>query len=237
MTPAAAQSEPEVRAVGLVKRFGDREALAGIDLEIPRGRCTSLFGANGSGKTTLVKLVSTLIRPTGGTLEVGGQPLPKRADRVRPRIGVVLDRPFLPSALPLQDGLRYFAELYRVPDAALRIDRWLDRVGLTWRRRDPVRTFSRGMGQRASLVTALLAEPEILLLDEPFTALDPNGCDLVESVIRESIECGRTVLLVTHDLERGHRLADRLVVFRAGRIAVEGTPTEISVDALREALQ
>lgn len=227
----------EVRAVGLVKKFGDREALAGVDVTVPRGVCTALFGANGSGKTTFVKLVSTLIRPTEGTLEVGGEPLPRRAARVRSRIGLVLDRPFLPADLPLEDGLGYFAELHGLRDARAAIDTWIDRVGLTWRRRDPIRTFSRGMAQRASLATALLPDPELLLLDEPFTALDPSGCELVESLIQESVAKRRSVLLVTHDLERGYRMAEQIIVFRAGQVLLAGDKSTVSFEDLCEALR
>jgi len=225
-----------VRAQGLGKRFGDRDALVALDLEIPVGGCFGLFGHNGSGKTTFLKLVSGLLKPTRGTLEVLGFRIPKQAERARRQLGVLLDHHLLPPDFPLGEGLRYLADLYGLENPGPRIVDLLDRVGLSWRRRDPLRTFSRGMGQRASLACALLPDPDLIILDEPFTGLDPKGCDLVSEVVREHVNRGKTALLVTHELARGLDLADEVVVLDRGQEARRGPATSITVENLREVM-
>ncbi|MEE8143555.1 MAG: ABC transporter ATP-binding protein, partial [Planctomycetota bacterium] len=191
-------------------------------LSIPSGICFGIFGPNGSGKTTFLKIVATLVRPTSGTVEVAGTTLPRNARKVRAQTGVVLHHPLLPRNFTLLEGLRYYADLYQIDNPEPRIHELLERMGLTWRRRDPVATFSRGMAQSASLACALLSEPPLLLLDEPFSGLDQRGCDLVEEVIQEYRKAQRTVLLVTHELERGERLADEVVVLDQGRVVFRG---------------
>ncbi|MFQ5654480.1 MAG: ATP-binding cassette domain-containing protein, partial [Planctomycetota bacterium] len=158
--------------------------------------------------------------------------LPQEAQMVRARIGVLLDRPFIPREFSLWEGLCYSADLHGVDNPAERILELLDRFRLTWRRRDPVRTFSRGMAQRASLACALLSEPQILILDEPFSGLDPAGCAIVEEAIAETRAAGGTVLLVTHDLERGARLCDEVVVIDRGRLAFRGSGGRWSLEDL-----
>jgi len=213
-----------LRVHSVWKRFGARDALAGVSLEAPRGACFALLGHNGSGKTTLLRILSTLWQPTEGDIEVLGYSLAKDASEIRARIGVVLDRHLLPRDFSLRDGLRMYADLHAVPDAAARIETLATRLGLARRLRDPVRTFSRGMGQRASICRALLHDPEVLLLDEPFTGLDAAALDVTESVIEEIKAAGRTVVLVTHDLERAARLATHAVVLSNGRKVFEGDP-------------
>jgi heme exporter protein A len=220
-TPGAA-----LRVSSVWKRFGSRDALAGVSLEAPRGSCLALLGHNGSGKTTLLRILSTLWQPTEGDVEVLGYSLEKESSEVRARIGVVLDRHLLPREFSLRDGLRMYADLHAVPDAAARIEALAERLGLARRLRDPVRTFSRGMGQRASICRALLHDPEMLLLDEPFTGLDAAALAVTESVIEEIKQDGRTVVLVTHDLERAARLATHAVVLSNGRKVFEGDPVE-----------
>lgn len=206
-----------VRARGLSRRFGEREALLGLDLDIPRGVCHAVLGSNGSGKTTFLRLVAGLIRPTAGELSVCGLPLPNSGSAVRARLGALFDAPLVPRHFTLSEALAYTADLRGGGIPAARAEALLERVGLVWRRRDPLRTFSRGMAQRASLACALLGEPEVLLLDEPFTGLDAAGSALVESMIREAVAAGRTVLLVTHELRRAERLADAATWLDRGR--------------------
>lgn len=214
-----------IRARGLVKRYGARAALAGLDLEVPEGCCFALFGANGSGKTTLVRLVATLIRASAGELEVLGERLPAGATAVRSRLGALLDQPLLPWELSLGEGLRLHADLHGVPSPAARVEEVASRMGLFWRLRDPVRSLSRGMAQRAAVARAILHDPELLLLDEPFNGLDPEGCGAVEAVVKALVGRGGTVLLVTHDRARGARLADRSALLRDGALAAEDAPT------------
>lgn len=228
MSPAL--SDPVVTVSKLTKRFGDRDALAAIDLEIPRGVCFGLFGPNGSGKTTLLKIIATLIRKTDGEVTVAGCSLSKETLAIRRKFGILLDRPLLPLEFTLLEALRYHAALHQVPDPTARIDALIEKSGLQWRTRDPVRTFSRGMAQRVSLLCALLPEPEVLILDEPFNGLDRHGGELVEEAIAIQKDAGRTVILVTHDLERGARLCDEVVVLDRGRVAFRGTGDQWSLE-------
>jgi ABC-type multidrug transport system ATPase subunit len=220
VSPAAAVAAPAslaVRARGLSRRYGEREALLDLDLEVPRGVCHALLGPNGSGKTTFLRLVAGLLRPTGGELSVCGHALPREGRAVRARLGALFDAPLVPRHLTLSEALAYSADLRGGGIPAVRAEALLARIGLLWRRRDPLRTFSRGMAQRANLACALLGEPELLLLDEPFTGLDAEGSALVEAVIREAVAAGRTVLLVTHELRRAERLADAATWLDRGR--------------------
>lgn len=213
------------------KRFGSRDALAAVSFDVARGACTALLGPNGSGKTTALRILATLSAPSEGSAEIAGLPLTTADAGIRERIGVVFASPFLPRDFTLSEGLRYYADLYGVPDPAARVEVLARRVGLQSRLRDPVRTFSRGMGQRASIARALLHAPEILLFDEPFTALDAAGCAMVGDVVREQLAGGGTVLLVSHDLERAATLADHAVVLERGRKVFDGDPQEAAVRA------
>ncbi len=221
-----ADHPPAVRVTGLWKRYAGREALREVSLEVPQGSCLSIFGPNGSGKTTLLRILATLSLPSEGRVEVAGQVLPAGAQAARARIGVVLDDHLLPRDLRLSEALRFYAELYGVPRPMDRIEELAGRVGLAWRLRDPVRTFSRGMAQRAGLVRAFLHDPEVLLLDEPFNGLDLAACRVLEDMIAEAKGRGRTVLLVTHDVERGLAAADRAAVMDRGRLVYLGLAAE-----------
>ena len=237
MSDSAADSgRAAARVEALSKRYGDRDALSEVDLEIATGQCFGLFGHNGSGKTTLLKILAGLIQPTSGHASVAGFELPKQAASVRRATSVLLDAPFIPRDFTLREGLHYYADLYSQGVSNEAIDEVAERVGLAWRLRDPIRTFSRGMGQRASLACVLLTTPEVLILDEPFTGLDREGCGLVERIIGETVESGRTVILVTHELERGARLCRDVAVLRQGRLVLSGGEGEWSDDQLVEAL-
>ena len=233
----AAAAEPAVVVSKLTKRFGDREALAAIDLEIPAAGCFGLFGPNGSGKTTLLKIASTLMRKSDGAIRVAGHELPKGALAVRSALGILLDRPLVPMDFSLSEALHYQAALYQLANPKERIEKLIERVGLVWRTRDPIRTFSRGMGQRVSLLCALLPQPEILILDEPFTGLDRRGCELVEEAIAEQKERGKCVILVTHDLERGERLCDDIAVLDRGKVAFHAKAGEWELSDLTAVYQ
>ncbi len=220
---------------GVWKRFGGRDALSNVTLSAPLGSCLALLGHNGSGKTTLLRMLATLATPTEGDVTVLGMSLRDDVRALRSRIGVVLDRHLLPRDFPLGDALRMYAGLYGVQDAADRVEELATRLGLGRRLDDPVRTFSRGMGQRASICRALLHDPELLLLDEPFTGLDARAMDVTDEVIRATIAAGRSVVLVTHDLERAARLATHAAVLADGRVVFQGDPAEAAAAAARGA--
>lgn len=216
-----------IRVHRVHKRFGSRDALAGVSLDVPPGSCVAVLGRNGSGKTTLVRILATISVATEGDVSIAGHALPRDDAAARAKIGAVLDHAFLPRDLRLEEGLRFYAEVYGVPDPAERVRSLADRFGLGTRLADPVRTLSRGMTQRAALCRALLHDPPVLLLDEPSNAIDAEGCRLLVRVIRESVAAGRAVLLVTHDLPLAAEAADRAVFLRKGRVAGEGAVREM----------
>ncbi len=206
-----------IEVAGLVKTFGLRPVLSGLDLTIARSECLALLGPNGSGKTTLLRILSALSRPTAGRVTIGGWRLPDESAAVRAHLGVVGHMPLLYAELTAEENLRFFAQLYRVNTE--RVDAVLERVGLTRRAHDRVGAFSRGMQQRLSIARALLHEPEVWLLDEPHTGLDVVGASLLDDLIAELRAAGRTLILTTHDFDRALALSDRVAILSRGKIA------------------
>ncbi|MGD9696461.1 MAG: heme ABC exporter ATP-binding protein CcmA [Thermoleophilia bacterium] len=202
--------------MGLVKRFGERRAVAGVDIELREGEILAVLGPNGAGKSTLLRMLATLLRTEEGTLEVCGDALPEGATAARAQIGYLGHDPLVYLDLTARQNLELYADLYGLDDVRVRVDDALDRVGLLARSFDHVRTFSRGMAQRLGLARALLHEPRLLLLDEPHAGLDAAGAHLLDQVLAQRPQ-GRGVVLVTHDVDRGVALADRVLVLRAGR--------------------
>lgn len=206
----------------LWKKYGYRNALSGIDLEISAGECLAILGPNGAGKSTLLRVLATRSSPTSGRVSVLGQDVSKRATQLREKIGVVFHEPCLRHDLSLIQNLQFFAGLYpncRVDERALSL---IETVGLADRQHDPVRDFSRGMMQRATLVRSLLHDPSIWLLDEPFTGLDPEGQRMLETLLVEEHQSGRTIVFVSHDVDQSLRVAKRVVVIDDGELRAEG---------------
>jgi heme exporter protein A len=221
-----------VRASGLVKRFGDRRAVDGVDVTLAAGECLAVLGPNGAGKSTLLRMLATLLRPDAGELAVCGHALPDAAGRARAEIGYLGHDPLVYLDLTARQNLELFADLYGLPDARRRVDDALDRVGLLARSFDLVRTFSRGMAQRLGLARALLHEPRLLLLDEPYAGLDAAGAHLLDAVLADASR-DRGVVIVTHEVERGVALAGRLLVLRAGRTVLSEPTGEVDGSAFR----
>jgi heme exporter protein A len=217
---------------GLVRRFGEREALAGVDARLAAGESLAVFGPNGAGKTTLLRVLAGLLRPHAGSVRLLGHELPDDAWAVRGRIGFASHEPLLYRELSGRENLDLYARLYRVPNGNERIAELLAATDMTSRADEPVRTLSRGMVQRLALVRAVLHRPEVLLLDEPRAGLDPDAEELVEPLIGRG--CGLTRVLVTHDLERGLAEADRVLGLRDGRAVFTASAEEVSADQLRE---
>lgn len=208
----------ETRA--LTKNFGLKPVLRGVDLRLEPGEFAALMGPNGAGKTTLLRILATLARPTFGAVRVAGFALPAQAEQVRRRLGVIAHQPLLYADLTAEENLRFYARMYGVNDPR-RLGALLERVGLAARRRDLVRVFSRGMQQRLAIARGLLHDPEIVLLDEPYTGLDPDGAALLDEVVRELAARGCTLLMVTHDLAHGFALAGRSLILARGRIEAD----------------
>jgi ABC-2 type transport system ATP-binding protein len=211
-----------VVASALVVRYGRHEALAGVDLTMPRGRLTALLGPNGAGKTTFVECVVGLRSPTEGGLEVLGRPPTDPA--LRTRVGVMLQDGGLPLAAPAGQVLAHVAAMHARPRDRAEL---VERLGLGALLRRPVRRLSGGERQRLSLATALVGRPQVLLLDEPTAGLDPQARVAVRDLVRELRDEGTTILLTTHRTEEAAELADHVVVLDAGRVRAAGTPGEL----------
>ncbi len=219
---------------GLVKSFGHKDVLKGIDLEVADGQFLTLVGPNGAGKTTLIRILSTLSKATAGTVLMDGFDLADESVDIRRRIGLVSHQTLLYGDLTPDENLRFYGRMYDVPDLEDRIGVVLQQVGLKGRRHDPVRTFSRGMQQRLAIARAILHQPSVLLLDEPDTGLDQHAAEMLHALLATVGTKGRTVLMTTHNLERGLSMGDRVAILTRGRIAYEADKSTLGVEDFRE---
>jgi len=217
----------ETRA--LTKNFGLKPVLRGVDLDVAPGEFVVLFGPNGAGKTTLLRILATLSKPSFGRAAVAGFPLPAGAGEVRRRLGVVSHHTLIYGDLTAEENLRFYARMYGVPSPGKRIAEVLRQVGLSARRRDLARTFSRGMQQRLAIGRAVLHDPEVMLFDEPYTGLDQDASAMLDGVLREVAARGRTVLMTTHDLARGLAVADRVLILSRGVVAFSAKAREVEL--------
>jgi heme exporter protein A len=208
------------RLVDVSKRYGARWALARLSLDLPAGRAVLLTGENGAGKTTLLKVLATSIRPTFGTVNLFGVEAADHLDEVRAKVGLLTHQSHLYFDLTGRENLELTARLSSRPTSL--VPALLDRCGMTAHADRPARIYSAGMKQRLALARTLLREPRLVLLDEPFSALDPSGVALMESVVRELVAGGATVVLSTHDVERGRALCDEHVELADGRLVRQG---------------
>jgi len=216
---------------GLTKNYGLNPVLRGLTLHVQPGEFVTLVGPNGAGKSTLLRIVATLLKPTAGQVKVGGWSLPKYGNKVRRHIGLVSHQALLYGDLTAAENLLFFARLYQLDHVEDRVAAALKEVGLMARQRDAVRTFSRGMLQRLTIARATLHEPDVLLLDEPYTGLDQDASRLLDNLLQREKENGRTILMITHDLVHGLNVCDRVAILSRGKIAEEltsedTTPTE-----------
>jgi heme exporter protein A len=221
-----------VEVEGLTKDWGHTAVLRGVNLRVASNSCVTILGPNGAGKTTLLRILATLSRPSGGRVRVDGLDLQDAAQAVRQRIGFVSHQTFLYGELSCLENLRFYGRMYGVRDLENRTDELLEQFGLADRREDPVRTLSRGMQQRLSLTRALLHRPEILLLDEPYASLDQHGADALMNSVGELRARGCTILLTTHDWQRGAQMADQVALLVAGKIVYEERGQTLSWEQL-----
>ena len=211
----------------LVKRFGLKTVLRGLDFEVQPGEFVALLGPNGAGKTTFLRVLASLSRPSLGEVQVAGYRLPHEAAQVRARLGVVSHLPLLYGDLTAEENLRFYAQMYNIEDAESRITEVLQMVGLENRRRDLVRTYSRGMQQRLAIGRAVLHDPEVMLFDEPYTGLDQDASSMLDDVLKTVAVQGRTVVMTSHDLARAEELATRFDVLSRGVIAASATDRQL----------
>jgi heme ABC exporter ATP-binding subunit CcmA len=213
------------------KQFGFTYAIRNISLQVRRGEFVALFGSNGAGKTTFLKVAATLMRPTKGTLVIEGFDITKNPEKARSRIGFLSHNTFVYRDLSPLENLKFFCRLYGVPDSEERLLAILDRVDLKRRAADPVRSFSRGMQQRVGIARALLHEPSLILLDEPYTGLDARAAQTLNTFLDDAVRAGKTVILTSHDLEQGLRSATRAVILDRGSVVHDGPSADPAVRA------
>lgn len=221
---------------GLVKTFDLRPALRKIDLEVHRGEFLALLGPNGSGKSTLLRLLAGLSKPTAGTIKVGGWELPREAAAVRAQLGLVSHKSLLYENLTARENLLFYAAMYKLSrqTAAERADHLLRQVNLHKRANSLVREFSRGMQQRLSIVRAMLHNPDVLLLDEPYTGLDQDATRTLDDLLRAASDDGHTIIMTTHALEHAAALTNRAVILSRGTIAYEAPMHDLRAAGITE---
>jgi ABC-2 type transport system ATP-binding protein len=217
---------PAIQTVGLGKRFGARTALDSVDLEVPRGVAFGFLGANGAGKTTLIRLLLGLAEPTSGSMRVLGRSLGGDRAAALARVGAIVEEPRFHPHLSGRENLRAHAAA-RSAGCAERIDAVLERVGLASRADDRVKAYSLGMRQRLGVARCLLADPELLILDEPMNGLDPAGILEFRRLIREFVGEGRTVLLSSHLLDEVEKTCDVAAIVDQGSVVAQGTIHEL----------
>ena len=217
-----ADAAPPIRARDLARAFAGVPVVAGVDLTIAAGEALVLLGPNGAGKTTLLRMLALLVRPTAGELALFGTDGREAPPALRRRIGYAAHESLCYPDLTAAENLAFYARLFGVDGAAARVAALLAWAGLEGTGRRPVRTFSRGMAQRLALARALLHEPDLLLLDEPWSALDPAAADGLTERLVALRDGGRTIVLTTHDVARAAPLATRAAVLARGRIAWTG---------------
>jgi ABC-2 type transport system ATP-binding protein len=230
---------PIVESRALSKRFGNVEALTGLDLVVEPGHVVALLGPNGAGKTTFVRSVATLIRPDSGTLRVGGYDVATQAAQVRALIGLAGQYAAVEGAMTGRENLELVARLYGQSrrQARANADATLARLGLTDAATRLARTYSGGMRRKLDLGASLVGSPRLLLLDEPTTGLDPGSRIDLWDTIRELVEHGTDVLLTTQYLDEADQLADRIVIIDHGSVIADGTPHDLKSLAGRDVVE
>jgi ABC-2 type transport system ATP-binding protein len=226
---------PAVKTSGLTKLFGDRKALDGVDLEVPRGVAFGFLGPNGAGKTTIIRLLLGLAWPSSGSIAVLGRPLPQGRREALARVGAIIDEPRFHLHLTGRENLEMNAAA-RGASAQGRIPAALDRVGLTARAKEQVGSYSLGMRQRLGVARCLLADPQLLILDEPMNGLDPAGMLEFRQLMRALVDEGRTVFLSSHLLDEVQRSCDFAAIVDRGRVVKQGAIGALAPSAHRIAV-
>jgi lipooligosaccharide transport system ATP-binding protein len=223
-----------IEARALEKRFGDRHAVAGLDLNVPQGTCYGVLGPNGAGKTTTLRMVYGVTRPSAGAMKVFGLDVTTHGRAVRARLGVTLQDNVLIESLTPVENLRVFGRfhLLREPELSVRVARLIDELDLGSHRDVPAGKLSGGFKRRMAIAMALLGEPELLILDEPTTGLDPAVRITLWNTVRELRRRGTTVLLTTHYMDEAQRLCDRVLIMSQGKAVVEGAPEALVKERL-----
>jgi lipooligosaccharide transport system ATP-binding protein len=229
MTIVSETASTVVTAQGLTKRYGTFVAVDGIDFAIPRGKCFGFLGPNGAGKTTSLRMMLGLTPMSGGLVTALGLPVPERARELRARVGVVPQLDNLDPDFTVAENLAVYASYFSLPreETGRRIERLLEFAALRDRGGSKTETLSGGMKRRLTIARALINEPELLVLDEPTTGLDPQARHVIWGRLSDLRERGTTLILTTHYMEEAERLCDELVIMDNGRILDQGSPREL----------
>ncbi len=223
-------NERVIHARGIVKKFGFKTVLRKIDLSLNRGDFLALFGPNGAGKTTFIQILCSLMRPTSGEVCVLGYDTRYDREALCRTIGVVSHNPFLYDNLTALENLKFFGKMYEVPELEDRVEELLVSVGLIEYINDPVQTFSRGMRQRLSVARAIIHDPAILFLDEPYTGLDPHGMEDLKQILKRFHGQGKTIIMTSHDLPKGLELCNQAAILKSGTLIYLGDISTINRD-------
>ena len=230
---AAPASSPAIEAIGLTRTFGRRVALRELSFQVRDGECLALFGPNGAGKTTLLRVLAGLLRPTRGKARVAGVDLPGGGES-RAVVGLISHQTMLYAALTALENVEFSARLYGVPSPTEAARRALERMRLAERADSPVRSLSRGMQQRVSIARAIVHDPRVVLLDEPYTGLDEAGAGALSDALLSLRSAGAALVLVTHHLSEGLALATHTAIMRDGQFVQHEARGTVAVEAYRD---
>jgi ABC-2 type transport system ATP-binding protein len=227
-----------IRLNHLTKRYGKFTAVDGIDLVVPNGELFGFLGPNGAGKTTTFRMIAGILRPTSGTIEIGGIDINRRPLEAKARLGFIPDRPFVYDKLTGGEFLRFAAALYgqQGPAVERRIDELLELFELSRWKDELTETYSHGMRQKLIISGALVHRPEVIVVDEPMVGLDPKSARLLKDLFRQFVGRGGTVLMSTHTLEVAETMCDRIAIVHRGKIVAQGTMTELQEQTASEDL-
>jgi ABC-2 type transport system ATP-binding protein len=227
-----------IRLAHLTKRYGKFTAVDGIDLVVPSGELFGFLGPNGAGKTTTFRMIAGILRPTSGSVEIGGIDISRRPLEAKARLGFIPDRPFVYDKLTGGEFLRFAAALYgqQGPMVERRIDELLELFDLSRWKDELTESYSHGMRQKLIISGALVHRPEVIVVDEPMVGLDPRSARLLKDLFRQFVDRGGTVLMSTHTLEVAETMCDRIAIIHGGRIAVHGTMAEVQEQTASEDL-
>ncbi len=226
--------EPYIEARGLVKKFGYKTALRNVDIILAEGDSLALFGPNGAGKSTLIQVLCSLLQPTSGSVRIAGFDVRGDREALHQIVGLIGHQTFLYPHLTAYENLKFFGAMYGVARLNARISEVLDLVGLGDHRNDAVKNFSRGMQQRLSIGRAIIHNPMIMFLDEPFTGLDQQGREDFIKLILHFREQGKTVIMVSHHLHLGLELCNRAAILKSGKIVYLQDTARISKNDFKQ---